>query len=98
MVVVRGLAFILAFLAGSAGFVAAQSGKQVRVAFDFKQSSTQNRDAVDGSGRVIITDRGGTRAAGRVGVDSRQRRVQTSTGIFTIVQDEIGRASCRERG
>jgi hypothetical protein len=87
MIAVRALALILAFLAGPASFVAAQSGKQVRVAFDFKQSSTQNRDAVDGSGRVIITDRGGARASGRVGVDSTQRRVQTSTGIFTIVQD-----------
>jgi len=59
----------------------------VRVSFDFRQSSTRSRDAVDGSGRVIITDRGGTRSSGRVGVDSTQRRVQTSTGIFTIVQD-----------
>ena len=59
----------------------------MRVAVDFRQSSTQNRDAVDGSGRVIITDRGGTRASGRIGVDSTQRRTQTSTGIFTIVQD-----------
>jgi len=65
----------------------AQSGRQVRVSFDFRQSSTQSRDAVDGSGRVIVTERGGTRSSGRVGVDSTQRRVQTSTGIFTIVQD-----------
>jgi hypothetical protein len=87
MIAVRALALILAFLIDPAGLVAAQSGRQVRVAFDFKQSSRQNRDAVDGSGRVIITDRGGARASGRVGVDSTQRRVQTSTGIFTIVQD-----------
>src|SRR5207245_9326109 len=57
------------------------------VAFDFRQSSTQNQDAVDGSGRVVITDRGGARSSGRLGVDSTQRRVQTSTGLFTIVQD-----------
>ena len=57
------------------------------MSFEFRQTSTQNRDAVDGSGRVIITDRGGTRSSGRVGVDSTQRRVQTSTGMFTIVQD-----------
>src|SRR5258705_2838832 len=87
MVALRALALILVLLAGSPGYAGAQSGKQVRVAVDFRQSSTQNRDAVDGSGRVIITDRGGTRASGRVGVDSTQRRTQTSTGIFTIVQD-----------
>ncbi|MGH7339360.1 MAG: hypothetical protein ACREKH_02630 [Candidatus Rokuibacteriota bacterium] len=87
MIGVRAVALALAVLAGSAGYAAAQSGRQVRVAFDFRQSSTQSRDAVDASGRVIITDQGGTRASGRVGVDSTQRRVRSSTGIFTIVQD-----------
>jgi len=85
--VARVLALVLVLLASPPGHANAQSGKQVRVAFDFRQSSTQNRDAVDGSGRVVVTDRGGARASGRVGVDSTQRRVQTSTGIFTIVQD-----------
>lgn len=85
--VARVLALVLVLLATPSGHANAQSGKQVRVAFDFRQSSTQNRDAVDGSGRVVVTDRGGARASGRVGVDSTQRRVQTSTGIFTIVQD-----------
>lgn len=87
MIAIRALALVLVLLSGSPGHPAAQSGKQVKVSFDFRQSSTQSRDAVDGSGRVIITDRGGTRSSGRVGVDSTQRRVQTSTGIFTIVQD-----------
>ncbi|MGH7305656.1 MAG: hypothetical protein ACRELZ_20420 [Candidatus Rokuibacteriota bacterium] len=87
MIGVRAVALALAVLAGSAGYAAAQSGRQVRVAFDFRQSSTQSRDAVDASGRVIITDQGGTRASGRVGVDATQRRVRSSTGIFTIVQD-----------
>jgi type II/III secretion system protein len=87
MIVMRPIALVVALAAGSLGDADAQSGKQVRVAFEFRQSSTQNRDVVDGSGRVIITDRGGTRGSGRVGVDSTQRRVQTSSGIFTIVQD-----------
>jgi len=87
MLSVRALALALALLAGSSGLSGAQSGRQVRVSCDFRQSSTQSRDAVDGSGRVIVTERGGTRSSGRVGVDSTQRRVQTSTGIFTIVQD-----------
>lgn len=86
MTMIRFLALVLVMGAGSHGAATAQSGKQVRVSFEFRQTSTQNRDAVDGSGRVIITDRG-ARSSGRVGVDSTQRRVQTSTGMFTIVQD-----------
>jgi hypothetical protein len=87
MIGIRILAVVLALLAASPGYPGAQSGRQVRVAFDFRQSSTQSRDAADASGRVIITDPGGARASGRVGVDSTQRRVRSSTGIFTIVQD-----------
>lgn len=82
----KALALVVVLAAGLPGLSAAQSGKQVRVSFDFRQSSTQNRDAVDAGGRVIITDRG-ARSSGGVGVDSTQRRVRTSTGIFTIVQD-----------
>jgi hypothetical protein len=86
MTTIRALALVLVLLSGSFGDVAAQSGKQVRVSFEFRQSSTQSRDAVAGSGGVIVTDRG-ARSSGRVGVDSTQRRVQTSSAIFTIVQD-----------
>jgi hypothetical protein len=86
MTTIRALALVLVLLSASFGDVAAQSGKQVRVSFEFRQSSTQSRDAVAGSGGVIVTDRG-ARSSGRVGVDSTQRRVQTSSAIFTIVQD-----------
>lgn len=82
----RVLALVLVLFSGSLGDVAAQSSKQVRVSFEFRQSSTQSRDAVAGSGGVIVTDRG-ARSSGRVGVDSTQRRVRTSSAIFTIVQD-----------
>ena len=81
------VALALILLGGSLVGADAQSGRQVKISFEFRQSSTQNRDAVDGSGGVIITDRGGARSSGRVGLDSTQRRVQTSTAIFTIVQD-----------
>ena len=81
------LVLLATVLAGWTPTVAAQSGKQVKVVFEFRQSSTQSRDAVDGSGRVVITDRGGVRSSGRVGADSAQRRMQTSTAIFTLVQD-----------
>jgi Bacterial type II and III secretion system protein len=86
MTTIRALALVLVLLSASFGDVVAQSGKQVRVSFEFRQSSTQSRDAVAGSGGVIVTDRG-ARSSGRVGVDSTQRRVQTSSAIFTIVQD-----------
>src|SRR5437899_7839918 len=72
MIAIRVLVLLLVMAAGSHGAATAQSGKQVRVAFDFRQSSTQNRDAVDGSGRVIITDRGGARSSGRLGVRSEE--------------------------
>jgi hypothetical protein len=87
MTVVSILVLLAIGLAGWVHPVGAQSGKQVKVVFEFRQSTTQNRDAVDGSGRVVITDRGGVRSSGRVGADSTQRRTQTSTGIFTLVQD-----------
>jgi len=86
MTTIRALSLALVLFSGSLGDVAAQSGKQVRVSFEFRQSTTQSRDAVAGSGGVIVTDRG-TRSSGRVGVDSTQRRVQSSSSIFTIVQD-----------
>jgi hypothetical protein len=42
---------------------------------------------VQGSGRVVITERGGVQPSGRVTADSTHRRVQRSTGIFTLVRD-----------
>ena len=87
MTAVSILVLLAAVLAGSVHPAGAQSGKQVKVVFEFRQSATQSREAVDGSGRVVITDRGGVRSSGRVGADSTQRRTQTSTGIFTLVQD-----------
>ena len=82
-----GVRMLAALLACSLQPVWAQSGKQVKVVFEFRRSTTQNEAAVDASGRVVITDRGGTRSSGRVAVDNTQRRTQTSTGIFTLVQD-----------
>jgi len=81
------LVLLAALFAGCPDPVGAQSGKQVKVVFEFRRSASQSRDAVQGSGRVVITARGGARASGGVGVDSTQRRTQTSTGIFTLVQD-----------
>jgi Bacterial type II and III secretion system protein len=84
-IAIRALAVFVVLLGGWFP-VAAQSSKQVKVLFEFRQSSTQSRGAVDGSGQVVITDRG-ARSMGGVAVDSTQRRTQSSTGIFTLVQD-----------
>ena len=84
-IAIRALAVFVVLLGGWLP-VAAQSSKQVKVLFEFRQSSTQSRGAVDGSGQVVITDRG-ARSMGGVAVDSTQRRTQRSTGIFTLVQD-----------
>ncbi len=65
----------------------AQGTKQIKVVLEVRQSGSQSRDAVQGAGRVIITERGGARPSGRVGVESTERTVTRSTGIFTIVQD-----------
>jgi hypothetical protein len=67
--------------------VAAPSGKQVRVTFEFHQVGTQQRERVDAGGRVVITDRGAARGSGGLGATSTERRVRTSTSLFTIVQD-----------
>ena len=75
---------LLAVLAAPAG---AQGSRNIRVAVDFRQTAEQGRDAVQGGGSVIITERGGVRPGAGGGVESTERRVRRSTGIFTLVQD-----------
>ena len=81
------LPLLVALVFGIPGPGLAQGAKHVKVSFDVRQSGTQSRDAVQGGGRVIITDRGSARPSGRVGVESTERRVTQTQGIFTIVQD-----------
>ena len=63
-----------------------QSRRQVKVLVESQQSGTQNQEAVQGSGSVIIR-RGNVQPSGRVTAGDRQTTVQRSTGIFTLVQD-----------
>ena len=79
--------FVAVLLVACPALAAAQSPRMVRVSLEVRESGTQSREAVQGSGKVIITDRGGTRARAGVGADSAQSRVTKSTGVFTIVQD-----------
>lgn len=69
------------------GGVQAQGQRLVKVAVEFRQTGTQSQDAVGGSGRVIITEKGGVRPRGGLGADSQQTRITSSTGIFTLVRD-----------
>ena len=79
---------ILMLLAALASAPAsAQSSRQIRVAVDFRQNVEQSRDAVQGGGSVIITERGSARPRAGVGAESTERRVRRSSGIFTLVQD-----------
>lgn len=84
----RGLAALALLLLVPAGPSAlhARSAKQVKVVLELRQAGVQSRDAVQGRG-VIITKRGGARASGGVAVESTERKITRSTGIFTIVQD-----------
>lgn len=83
---IAALALVLLVPAGPSA-VLGQSTKQIKVVLEVRQSGSQSREAVQGAGRIIITERGGARSAGRVGVESTERTVTRSTGMFTIVQD-----------
>jgi len=64
---------VLVLMPDGRGPLRAEGSKQVKVTFDFRQASIQSRDAVQGGGRV--------------GVESTERRVTRTAGIFTLVQD-----------
>ena len=51
-IAIRSLALLIALLSGWVP-VSAQSDKQVKVLFEFRQSATQNRGSVDGSGKPL---------------------------------------------
>src|SRR5437867_4743376 len=63
-----------------------QSRQQIKVVVETQQSGSQSREAVQGSGSVIIR-RGTVEPSGRLRAGDRQTTVQRSTGIFTLVQD-----------
>jgi Bacterial type II and III secretion system protein len=63
-----------------------QSRQLIKVLLESQQSGTQSREAVQGSGSVIIR-RGNVEPSGRLRAGDRETTVQRSTGIFTLVQD-----------
>lgn len=84
--IVLKLAVALSFVVGVAGRSEPQNRRQVKVLVESQQSGTQNQEAVQGSGSVIIR-RGNVQPSGRVTAGDRRTTVQRSTGIFTLVQD-----------
>jgi len=78
---------VAAFVLAWTGTLNAQGERLVKVVVEFRQSGTQSREAVQGSGRVVITEKGSARSSGGLGADSRETRVRQSTGLFTIVRD-----------
>ena len=76
---------VLALAAAAGG--QALGSKQVRVAIEFRESGSEASDAIDGAGRIVITERGVQRSRGALGASSSTTHTTRSSGIFTIVQD-----------
>jgi hypothetical protein len=84
--IVLKLVVILGVVVGVSTRSEPQNRRQVKVLVESQQSGTQNQEAVQGSGSVIIR-RGNVQPSGRVTAGDRQTTVQRSTGIFTLVLD-----------
>ena len=84
--IVLKLAVALSFVVGVAARSEPQSRRQIKVLVESQQSGTQNQEAVQGSGSVIIR-RGNVQPSGRLTAGDRRTTVQRSTDIFTLVQD-----------
>jgi len=63
-----------------------QGSRQIKVVVETQHSASQSREAVQGSGSVIIR-KGNVQPSGRLRAGDRQTTVQRSAGIFTLVQD-----------
>jgi hypothetical protein len=84
-----GVGFMLALVGVFLGLAPAgntQSRRNIKVVLETQQSGTSNREAVQGSGSVIIR-RGRVEPSGRITAGNRQTTVQRSSGIFTLVLD-----------
>ncbi|MBI4638809.1 MAG: hypothetical protein HY727_20935 [Candidatus Rokubacteria bacterium] len=82
---------VLPWLAAAAlawpGALEAQAPKHVKVLVEFRGPRAEDRQAVEGSGRVVITEKGSARASGSVRLEGKETRRTQSSGIFTIVPD-----------
>ena len=64
----------------------AQTRRNIKVVLDSQQTENLNREAVQGSGSVVIR-RGTVNPSGRIIAGERRTTVQRSNGIFTLVLD-----------
>jgi len=76
---------VVAILLGWSAHLTGQSPRQIKVLLESQQLVDQNRQAVQGSGSVIIR-KGNVQPSGRLGAVERQTTVQRSNGIFTLVR------------
>src|SRR3990172_5444513 len=77
---------VVAILLGGSADLTAQSPRQIKVLLESQQLVNQNREAVQGSGGVVIR-RGNAQPSGRLRAVERQTTIQRSNGIFTLVRD-----------
>ncbi len=77
---------VATLLYGWASSLYSQSRQQIKVVVETQQSGSQSREAVQGSGGVIIRN-GTVQPSGRVRAGERETTVQRSSAIFTLVQD-----------
>ena len=64
----------------------AQNHRHIKVVLDSQQTENLNRDAMQGSGSIVIR-RGTVNPSARVFANERQTTVKRSSGIFTLVLD-----------
>jgi len=77
---------LAAGLMASGGPAGAQTGRQVKVVFEFQQQGQASREGLQGRGGVVIHD-GTVRGRGGVAAGSSTTQTTRSEGIFTIVED-----------
>lgn len=78
------LAMVLTAAAGPAA-APALGTRQVKVSIEFRETRLEERSTVQGG--LVVVERGGVAARGRVGADAGSTNVTRSSGIFTLVQD-----------
>ena len=82
----RSLLIILALIAMMVSSSHAQTHRHIKVVLDSVQNENLNREALQGSGSVVIR-RGTVNPSGRIIANERQTTVQRKSGIFTLVLD-----------
>jgi len=75
-----------ALLCAFAAQVHAQARRNIKVILETRETGTSSREAVQGSGSVIVR-RGTVHPSGRIIGSKRETTVHRSSGVFTLVRD-----------